>query len=179
MHGSRTRDLFLAGVFALTGLVIVVDQAAIVLTQILPATPGILGWRYAAVGLTVGRATPLLLADLLLMLSALWVSNRLLIRLLAVGHFLLVPLLGLVLLSFALDALQIIGGIPVPEEVPATRAAAARAAGMLVLLAGFAGWAGWLLWRVAGSVKPELKSLERSVLVVGSDHREPGAVHER
>jgi hypothetical protein len=178
VSGSRTRDLFLAGVFALTGLVIVVDQAAIVLTQILPATPGLLGWRYGSVGLTVGRTTPLLLADLLLMLSALWVSNRLLIRLLAVGHFLLVPLLGLVLLSFALDALQVIGGMPEPQ-VPATRAAALRAAGMLALLIGFAGWTGWLLWRVAGSVKPEQKTVERSVLVVGSDHREPGAVHER
>ncbi len=178
MSGSRTRDLFLAGVFALTGLVIVVDQAAIVLTQILPATPGILGWRYGSVGLTVGRATPLLLADLLLMLSALWVSSRWLIRLLAVGHFLLVPLLGAVLLAFALDALQVLGGMPEPE-LPAARAAAARAAGMLVLLTGFAGWAGWLLWRVGGAVKPEPKTVERSVLVVGSEHREPGAVHER
>lgn len=177
MTGSRSRDLLLAGVFALTGLVVIVDQSAIVLTQILPPHPGIIGWRYGAVGLTVGRATPLLLADLLLILAACWSANRVLIRVLAVGHFLLVPLLLAVLAAFALDAIQIIGGMPEPQ-VAATRAAAARAAAMLALLAGFALWAGWLLWKMGGSVRQESRIVERSVLVVGAEARETRAGHE-
>lgn len=170
MTGSRSRDLFLAGLFALTGLVVIIDQSAIVLTQILPPKPGIIAWRYGAVGITAGRATPLLLADLLLLLAACWSTKRGLIRALAVVHFLLAPILLAVLAAFALDAIQVIGGMP-EARVADTRATAARAAGMLALLAGFALWSGWLLWRLSGAVRQEPRVMDRSVLVVGSESR--------
>lgn len=174
MTGSRTRDLFLAAILAITGGAIIADQVAIVLVQILPATPGVIGWRYGAVGLTVGRATPLLLANLLLMLALILWSSRLALRLTALLHLGLAAVLAAVLGAFVLDAVQILGGLP-ESGVPAARAAAARAAFLLVLLIGTTLLFAWLLWRHAGAVRAEPKpAADRSVLVVGAESREAG-----
>lgn len=168
MLDSRRRDALLAVLAGLAAVAVMTDQIGIVLTQILPANGTNPAWRFGAVGLTVGRATPMVLADLLLLYALLQSSSPFLVRAAAAMHVGVALLLGVILVAFALDAAQLAGGAPESGRRSMV-VAAVRAGMMLALLSAFTAWVGTLLWRAARHLRqvPRVAPTAADVLVVG------------
>jgi hypothetical protein len=121
-----------AGILYLAAAVILLDQAAILAASIYPVAAGSVNWRFGAVGLAAGRATPFLLADLLLLGAAMFAGHRGFLRVLAVVHVLVAVGILAALGMFVLDTLEIRQLIPLAGRGQAI-ASAVRAA--LALLA--------------------------------------------
>lgn len=154
----------LATALLLMAVVILLDQATILLTSVYPANTGTVSWRFGVVGLTIGRVTPVLFGDALILAAALlagWVG---LLRALGVLHILAaVVLLGGVGF-FALDAVEIRA-----QMALAQRTGLALGAARTILVGAVAGllclWLGvrLLLVRPDGE-----RSRGSGMLVVGS-----------
>jgi hypothetical protein len=123
-----------AGVLYLAAAVILLDQAAILAASIYPIALDSVNWRFGAVGLAAGRATPFLLADLLLLGAAMFAGHRGFLRVLAAVHVLVALILLAALGMFVLDTLEIRQLIPLDARRQAL-ASAARAALALVAVA--------------------------------------------
>jgi len=145
---------------------VLIDQATIVLATAFPAVLESPQWRFGAVGLTAGRFSPLLLADLMLVSAAMLAGHLRALRVLGAIHLVLSLLLLGLTANFALDAIQVRRTLPVRSQqsmVPA----AIRAAMLLLVLAIGTAWIGVRAW---GAGKWTVAS-ERGArpLVVGSD----------
>lgn len=147
---------------SLTAVVVLVDQTAILLTSIMPLSPGAVPWRFGAVGLAAGRATPFLLADLLLLAGALLGNHRGWLRGLAFIHLFLGPLVLAVAGFFVLDALEVRQGLPLEARTRALTGAG-RALAALVAAALFALWLGARILRTTPA-RSGSRSTERLVL---------------
>ena len=116
-----------AGILYLAAIVILLDQLAILAASIYPIAVDSVNWRFGAVGLLAGRATPFLLADLLFIAGGMLAGNRGFLRFLAVLHVLLAVVLLAALGMFVLDTLEIRQLIPLDARKQAL-ASATRAA---------------------------------------------------
>ncbi len=120
------------GALYLAGFIVLLDQAAILAASVYPIAAGSVNWRFGAVGLAAGRATPFLLADLLVLAAAMLAGHRTLLRVLALLHLLLGVLLLGALGMFILDTVEIRQLIPLDARrqaiVSASRAAIALVA---------------------------------------------------
>jgi len=121
-----------AGILYLAAVVILLDQAAILAASVYPIAADSVNWRFGAVGLAAGRATPFLLADLLLLAASMLAGHRGFLRGLAVLHVLITVALLAMLGMFVLDTLEIRQLIPLDARqqalASATRAALALGA---------------------------------------------------
>lgn len=122
------------GVLYLAAVVVLVDQAAILAASVYPISAGSVNWRFGAVGLAAGRATPFLLADLLLLAAALLAGHRVFLRVFAALHVLVAGLLVGALGMFVLDTLEIRTLLPLDARGQAI-ASASRASVALMALA--------------------------------------------
>jgi hypothetical protein len=116
--------------------VILLDQAAILAASIYPIAANSVNRRFGAVGQAAGRATPFLLADLLLLAAGMFAGHRGFLRVLAGLHVLLAVLLLAALGMFVLDTLEIRQLIPLDARQQAL-ASATRAAIALVAVAAY------------------------------------------
>ncbi|HKP28561.1 MAG TPA: hypothetical protein VJU15_04135 [Gemmatimonadales bacterium] len=116
-----------SGILYLAAIVILLDQSAILAASIYPIAAGSVNWRFGAVGLLAGRATPFLLADLLLIAGGMLAGHRGFLRFLAVLHVLITVLLLAALGMFVLDTLEVRQLIPLEAREQAL-ASATRAA---------------------------------------------------
>jgi len=123
-----------AGILYLAAFVILLDQSAILAASIYPIAAESVNWRFGAVGLLAGRATPFLLADLLFLAGAILGGNRGFLRFLAVAHVLVAVMLLAALGMFVLDTLEVRQLIPLDARKQAL-ASATRAAIALVAVA--------------------------------------------
>ena len=125
-----------AGILYLAAIVILLDQAAILAASIYPVAASSVNWRFGAVGLFAGRATPFLLADLLLLAAGMFAGHRGFLRVLAVLHVLFAVLLLGALGMFVLDTLEIRQLLPLDARAQAL-ASAVRAAIALLAVAAY------------------------------------------
>lgn len=120
-----------AGILYLAAAVVLVDQAAILAASVYPLATDSVNWRFGAVGLAAGRATPFLLADLMLLAAGMLAGHRVFLRVLGGIHVLVGVLLLGILAMFVLDTLEIRQLIPLDGRrqalASATRAAVALA----------------------------------------------------
>jgi len=127
-----------AGILYVAAVVVILDQLAILAASVYPVTVDSVNWRFGAVGLAAGRATPFLLADLLLLAGGMLAGHRVFLRFLAGLHVLVAVLLAGTLGLFVLDALEIRQRIPLDARrqalASAVRAAVALAAVILYCL---------------------------------------------
>ena len=138
----------LLGLLYLVGGLILADQIADVAATVLlqPGTTGTANWRVAVYGLAASRASILLLADVLLFVAAVGLGHRVVLRVLALLHGVLVLALAGGLLLFGLDVLEV-QRLVREDGKSAFIAATGRAVVVslvgLVLLA----WTGVVAWR--------------------------------
>ncbi len=170
---SRSATRTLLGLLYVTGAVLIVDQLLILFTSISPLSPTSAGWRFGAMGLGIGRATPLLLADTLIILAALWLGHGLMMRIWGGVHFVLAVGLLVLLGLFALDAIQVRQQL-VPEAQSAMLLGAARAAVMALVLSIWSAWLAIHLLRISKQFQAP-RSERGSALIVGQDPGEEAA----
>ena len=120
-----------AGILYLAAIVVLLDQAAILAASVYPIAADSVNWRFGAVGLAAGRATPFLLADLLLLAGGMLGGHRGFLRVLAGLHVLFAVILLAALGMFVLDTLEIRQLIPLDARQQAL-ASATRAALALI-----------------------------------------------
>ena len=156
------RPTALPAILYLTAGVILVDQLAILLASVLPWSPGAVQWRFGAVGLAAGRATPFLLADLLLLTGALLGSHRGALRTIAFLHLFLAPLVLSVGALFVLDAMEVRQGLPLEARRQAL-ISAGRALVALLALSLFSVWVGIRVLR-STPARSSARSADRFVL---------------
>jgi hypothetical protein len=140
------RPAALPAILYLTAGVILVDQLAILLASVLPLSPGAVQWRFGAVGLAASRATPFLLADLLLLAAGLLGSHRGVLRTLGFFHLFLAPLLLSLVALFVLDAMEVRQGLPLDARRQAL-VSSGRALVALLALTVFVVWVGLQILR--------------------------------
>jgi len=107
--------------------VVLLDQTAILAASVYPIATDSVNWRFGAVGLAAGRATPFLLADLVLLAAGMLAGHRGFLRFLAGLHVLVAVLLLGAVGMFVLDTLEIRQLLPLDAR-PQALASAARAA---------------------------------------------------
>ena len=146
----------------LAAVVIFVDQTAILLASIVPPTPSSPQWRFGAVGLAAGRATPLLVADLLLLLSLFASGSRVTLRVIAGIHVLVALAVLAILGLFALDTLEIRSLQPL-EGRTQMMASAIRAAIALVVVAGYCLWSAAIIIR--GTMRTSVRSADQRIVM--------------
>lgn len=159
---SATRPFL--GLLYLAGAALVIDQALILASSIMPFSPGAAQWRFGAVGLATGRVTPLLLADTVIILAAVWLGHRTMLRVWALLHLALVVAFLLALGSFVLDTIQVRQQL-VPEAQTGMLLGASRVGIMLLVMVLWSGWAGWRLLHLLAVTKPS--SQGKRPLIVG------------
>ena len=169
---SSTRPFL--GLLYLAGAALVIDQGLILASSILPFSPGAAQWRFGAVGLAAGRITPLLVADTAIILAAVWLGHRAMLRVWAILHLALVVVILLGLGGFALDTIQV-RQLLVPEAQPGMLLGASRVGIMLLAMVVWTLWAGLRLLHVLRATKPP--SQGRRSLIVGQ--REPTVAEPR
>jgi hypothetical protein len=141
------------------GFLLLLDQLTLLLPEVLPAAPGTPGWRYGVFGLAVGRATPLLFADALILVAAYRLEQGRFLRVAGLVHLLIAAALAVLLGLFVLDMLQVRRQVR-PEMAGGMLIQGGRAALMAVALAAFAGWAGIRLLSDSGRLR-HAKAAER------------------
>lgn len=156
------RPAALPAILYLTAGVVLVDQLAILLASVLPWAPGAVQWRFGAVGLAAGRATPFLLADLLLLAAALLGNHRGFLRALAFLHLFLAPLVLSVVALFVLDTMEVRQSLPLEARRQALLSAG-RALVALLALSLFAVWVGLRILR-STPARSAARSADRLVL---------------
>lgn len=122
-----------AGTLYLAAVVILVDQVAILAASIYPLAPDSVNWRFGAIGLAAGRATPFLIGDLLLLAAGFLAGHRGFLRVLAVAHVLMAVLLLGGLGMFSLDTLEIRQLLPLDARTSALSSAGRAAIALLAL----------------------------------------------
>jgi len=165
---SATRPFL--GLLYLAGAVLVIDQSLILASSIMPFSPGAAQWRFGAVGLAAGRITPLLVADTAIILAAVWLGHRAMLRAWAILHLALVVVVILGLGSFVLDTIQVRQQL-VPEAHRGMLLGASRVGLMLVAMIVWGMWTGWRLLHLLKATRPSAQG--KRPLIVGQ--REPGA----
>lgn len=171
MPSSTATRPFL-GLLYLAGAVLVVDQGLILASSIMPFSPGAAQWRFGAVGLAAGRITPLLLADTAIILAAIWLGHRAMLRTWALLHLVLVVVLLLVLGGFALDAIQVRQQL-IPEAQAGMLLGASRVGIMLLGMVVWSVWTGWRLLALLKSTRPPAQG--KRPLIVGQRDPAPTA----
>lgn len=161
---NRIATRSLIGLIYLAVAVIAIDQALILLANLMPLNPVAASWRFGAVGLTAGRATPMVLADILLICTATLLEQRGVLRTLGVLHFVAAFVLLAVLAMFSLDTLQV-RGMMAPETRMSIVLGAGRVGVLLVTLVAYASWLGWRLWHL--TVQARVSGEGARPLVVG------------
>lgn len=97
------------GAVYLFGLVLVVSPLVDLATTVLPARPGDFTWRYGALGLAAGYLQTPLLGLVLLLAVAYWQERPWVLRVAGAAACVASLALGLVMVVFALDVLQMRG----------------------------------------------------------------------
>ncbi len=159
---TTTRPFF--GLLYLAGVALILDQGLILASSIMPFSPGAAQWRFGAVGLAAGRITPLLLADTAVILAAMWLGHRAVLRTWALLHLVLVAVLLLVLGGFALDAIQVRQQL-IPEAQLGMLLGASRVGIMLLAMVIWSVWAGWRMLSLLRSTRPPAQG--KRPLIVG------------
>ncbi len=153
----------MAGFLYFAAAVVFLDQLAILAASVYPVAMDSVQWRFGAVGLTAGRTTPFLLADLLLLAAGLVAGHRVLLRTVGALHLVVaVVLLGLVAL-FTLDALEMRQLLPLDTRAQAL-ASAGRAEVALVAVAAFCLWVGVKVIRQTPA-PPSVRSADRRLVI--------------
>lgn len=121
------------GVLYLAAAVVLLDQTAILAASVYPVAAGSVNWRFGAVGLAAGRATPFLLADLLLLAAGMLAGHRVFLRVLAGFHILVAVLLAGTLGLFVLDTMEIRVLLPLDARRQAIASATRAFIALLVM----------------------------------------------
>lgn len=158
---TTTRPFF--GLLYLAGVALILDQGLILASSIMPFSPGAAQWRFGAVGLAAGRITHLL-ADTAVILAAMWLGHRAVLRTWALLHLVLVAVLLLVLGGFALDAIQVRQQL-IPEAQLGMLLGASRVGIMLLAMVIWSVWAGWRMLSLLRSTRPPAQG--KRPLIVG------------
>lgn len=143
MPALRQDNIFI--LLEVVGVVLLLDQATLLLPEILPAQPGQPFWRYGVFGLIIGRAAPMLFADALILFAAYRLGQVRFLRVAGILHLFLALLLLLGLALFGLDTVQVRRQLK-PEFQRGMLMTAGRAMAMTVALSAFAVWAGIRLY---------------------------------
>jgi hypothetical protein len=163
-HGAPARRLL--ALLYLAGWIILADQIADIAATILfqPGTSSAATWRFAAFGIAASRANILLVADVLLFAAAVGLDQRIMLRILGVGHLLFAVALGIGLGMFGLDALEV-QRVVGPAGRSAFIAAAVRTAVVALLGMLLLGWAGVAAWRLSKASGRSGSSREEAPLI--------------
>lgn len=159
-----------AGLLYLAAAVILVDQAAILVASVYPPAPASVQWRFGATGLAAGRATPFLIADLMLIAGGILGGHRLLLRGVAALHLILTVVLLATVALFVLDTLEMRQLLPLEGRRQALLSAG-RAAVALTVLSGYALWSAVAIFRRTPR-PPAGRSADRRIVLetrAGSD----------
>jgi len=132
------------GALIVAALAILFDQAVELAVQYYPYRLGEAPWRFAAFGLAMTKATPVIFADALFAVATLGLRSRLGLRVWAATHLLGLVALALALTLFGLDYLELRRAIR-PEARTAFTITASRA-GLVASALGSV----WLWAAVAG-----------------------------
>ena len=162
---SLKNNRSVAGILYLAAIVILVDQAAILAASIYPLAFESVNWRFGAIGLTAGRATPFLLGDLLLLSAGILAGHRGFLRFLAAMHVLVAVLLVAALGMFVLDTLEIRQLLPLDARGNAM-ASATRAAIALLAMVVYCFLVAIRVIR-ATPYRPGVRSAERRIVLEG------------
>jgi hypothetical protein len=158
----------LAGILYVGASVLFVDQVAILAASVYPIAGNSVQWRFGAVGLAAGRATPFLLCDLLLLSAAFLAGHRWVLRGLGVVHLILGVLLPLLVVGFVLDSLQIRQLLPLDARTQAM-ASAIRAAVALGVVSAFCVVVAVRILRVTRTASTGRAADRRLVVDAGAD----------
>lgn len=155
----------LAVLFA-AGLLILLDQTAdlvatLVSRKVDASAPS---WRFGLFGLIAGRASALLVADVMMWTAVLALGWRRTLRALGAAHLLLGVGATLGLALFILDAAQVRGAVPA-ESAAAYTSAAFRAGIVILASAIILFWAGIAAWR-SGGYRPQRDAASADSLLV-------------
>jgi len=164
---DRRQERVLGWGLFIVGLVVVLDQGGLLLENVIPFNLASPQWRFASLGSASLRYTPLLFADIFLLLSAFYLDARGWLRTLGVVHIILAIVMGAVVLLFGLDAIEMRRQVRL-ELVRGLTAGAMRVAAMTGLLALFSLWIGVRLVRATRGTTSRTKQDTRRPLVVGS-----------
>jgi len=160
-----TEQRWLAAALTVAGFTIILDQVSILASGVLPLNTGMVQWRFGAVGLAIGRATPLLIADALLLAGVALAPNRWWSRALGAIHLLVAGLLLGALAVFVLDAAEMRRLVAL-ERQQALLVSAVRVIGVGGLAAMLTAWLGVRLFRLPA--RPPGRRTSEEVLMVGS-----------
>ncbi|MFZ5623638.1 MAG: hypothetical protein ACOY71_04300 [Gemmatimonadota bacterium] len=140
----------------MAGAVIALDQLGEVFSTIYPVQPGNLQWRFGTLGLLLGRATPMVIADAFIVAGAAALGHVTFLRIWGILHLVLALLLLGALGLFALDAVQIRSLVP-PDGHQRLTLATARAAGGGLLAIAVAVVLGIVCLKQAASARNEAR----------------------
>ncbi|MEO8451125.1 MAG: hypothetical protein ABI647_15105 [Gemmatimonadota bacterium] len=166
MTSSTTLRGLRVVLYAVSALILV-DQVTELAITALPARLSDMQWRFGLFGLFAGRATPFLLADGLVLATALIFEDSRLIRPWAILHLILALPLAVGLAVFGLDVVQL--GRTVRTGAERGFAMAAVRAGVMGLFGlAYCVMAGLIVFRATrkGARRHAADSSEQSLLVV-------------
>lgn len=149
----------------LAGAVVLVGQALEIGATLIsgPIQPGSAEWRFRMLGMVIPRFPALVFGDVLLFAAAVRLDGRPMVQALGWIHFLLTPVLGLVLLVLAHDTLALRNTVPGRSvDIAAVRMAAPL--GLTVLLTLLTGW-----FAVRSSRKPKWGGKKRLMTPLFTD----------
>jgi hypothetical protein len=159
------RYLFHA-LYAAAGLVLA-DQLAEVLATLYPFDLRAVQWRFGAYGLIVGRATTAVVIDALVVLAALGLGHRRVLRAWGIAHAVAAPLLLMGLAVFLLDSLELRSAAEA-ELARAMTSAAVRSVAIVVLAVVYCGFVLAATFRATARPPGLPRAADKSVLVAGS-----------
>ncbi len=154
------------GLLFLAGFVILADQAidlaATVLLQ--PADTSTANWRVAVFGMAASRASLFLIADVLMLVAAVGLEHRRMLRLMSVTHAALAVILVIGLVLFARDTVEVQQTV---GSAGRSHFLASIGRTMAVTMAGigFLGWAAMLGWTASRRSGPKGESEPESRLL--------------
>jgi hypothetical protein len=143
---SMAPSRFLFKALYAAAVLVLIDQAAELLASLYPFEVGSVRWRFGAFGLIIGRTTTAVLVDALILIAAVGLGHRTVLRVWGGLHFVVAVPLAAGLVMFLLDTLELRRSV-VPEVAGTMVLASARAAIVVVAALVYAIGAGIAAFR--------------------------------
>lgn len=154
-----------------TALLIAATAVMDAISNAWPFAPGVVQWRYGAIGLTSNFLLTLTLGVLVACATAAWRGHGRTLRVFGVLLLLLALALAIAALTFVLDALTLTQQVP-PDDMRQFRVGAMKAVAKMLGTAIVFGWLGAASWRGARGLRGGAdKSRGEAPLLVGGAAR--------
>ena len=124
---SMAPSRFLFRALYAAAVLVLIDQAAELLASLYPFEIGSVRWRFGAFGLIIGRTTTAVIVDALVLIAAVGLGHRAVLRVWGGLHFVVAVPLAAGLVMFLLDTLELRRSV-IPDVAGTMVLASARAA---------------------------------------------------